>query len=110
MKFVIVGLGSIGKRHQENLLALGQEVIECHRNDDLKKLLKKYRPDGVLICNPTALHIPTALQAAAAMDGRSDERVRTDSRRAATDCLHFDPGWLPCGLRFLCHRADGIST
>lgn len=61
MKFVIVGLGSIGKRHQKNLTALGYKVIECHRDDNLKKLLDKNKPDGVLICNPTSLHAPTAM-------------------------------------------------
>lgn len=61
MKFVIVGLGSIGKRHQKNLETLGHETIECHRDDDLKQLLDQNKPDGVLICNPTSLHLPTAM-------------------------------------------------
>lgn len=61
MKFVIVGLGSIGKRHQQILEDLNHEVVPVHRDDDLKKLLEKEKPEGVLICNPTSLHIPTAL-------------------------------------------------
>lgn len=61
MKFVIVGLGSIGKRHQKNLQMLGHETIECHRGDDLKQLLDQNKPDGVLICNPTSMHLPITM-------------------------------------------------
>ncbi|MBU1085638.1 MAG: Gfo/Idh/MocA family oxidoreductase [Candidatus Beckwithbacteria bacterium] len=61
MKFVIVGLGSIGKRHQKNLEVLGHEVVPCHQDDNLEQILDKNKPDGVLICNPTSLHIPTAI-------------------------------------------------
>ena len=63
MKFVIVGLGSIGRRHQKNLHQLGHETIPCHRNDNLAQLLKQKKPDGVLVCNPTSLHVPASLQA-----------------------------------------------
>ena len=60
MKFVIVGLGSIGKRHKQNLEQLGDEVIPCHRDDDLKQILSSRRPDGVLICSPTSSHLNDA--------------------------------------------------
>ncbi len=53
MKFVIVGLGSIGKRHKNNLESLGHEVITQWE-----------KADGFLICNPTALHLETALKVA----------------------------------------------
>ncbi|MFH0942882.1 MAG: Gfo/Idh/MocA family oxidoreductase [Candidatus Beckwithbacteria bacterium] len=52
MKLVIVGLGSIGKRHKKNLEFLGQEIVLSFEN-----------ADGVLVCNPTALHLQTALKA-----------------------------------------------
>ncbi len=61
MKFVIVGLGSIGKRHQKNLQALGYQTVSCHRDDSLKKILNQEKPDGVFICNPTSLHLPVAM-------------------------------------------------
>jgi len=64
MKFIIVGLGSIGKRHKKNLLFLRHEVIPCRRDDDLKKILETHQPDGVIICNPTSLHVATAMVAA----------------------------------------------
>jgi len=66
MKLVVVGLGSIGKRHSNNLKVLGHEVISCHRNDNLKKILEKEKPDGVLVCNPTSMHLKPAMTAAEA--------------------------------------------
>ena len=66
MKFVIVGLGSIGKKHQKNLELLGHQTIPCHREDNLKKILDETKPDGVFICNPTSLHLPVAMVVAQA--------------------------------------------
>lgn len=51
MKLVIAGLGSIGKRHKDNLESLGHEVINDYTV-----------ADGILICNPTSLHLKTALE------------------------------------------------
>lgn len=52
MKFFIFGHGSIGTRHQKNLITLGHQEVS-----DLKKA------DCALVCNPTALHLSTALKA-----------------------------------------------
>jgi predicted dehydrogenase len=79
MKILIVGLGSIGRRHLRNLLALGEDNIillrthhatlpeeeltpyptetDIHRALDLK-------PDAVIIANPTALHLDVAIPVA----------------------------------------------
>ena len=62
MKFVIVGLGSIGSRHKKNLETLGHQVIPCHQNDNLEQILLEQKPDGVLVCNPTSLHLKTAIK------------------------------------------------
>lgn len=51
MKLAIVGLGSIGKRHKANLESLGHEVINDYAE-----------AEGILICNPTAVHVKTALE------------------------------------------------
>lgn len=51
MKLAIVGLGSIGKRHKQNLETLGHKIID---NYD--------QAEGFLICNPTSKHVETALQ------------------------------------------------
>ena len=72
MKFLIAGLGSIGRRHLRNLLALGERDILLYRTrsstlpdvdlegfpveDDLRAALA-HQPDGVIVSNPTALHL-----------------------------------------------------
>lgn len=81
MKFMIAGLGSIGRRHLRNLLALGEEDILLYRTHrstlpdaelapfpeetDLGRALA-HRPDGVIVANPTALHLAVAVPAAEA--------------------------------------------
>ena len=80
MKFLIVGLGSIGRRHFRNLIALGEKdivLLRSHRatlpddelagysvETDLSEALKKYQPDAVIIANPTALHLDIAIPCA----------------------------------------------
>ncbi|MDH5506292.1 MAG: Gfo/Idh/MocA family oxidoreductase [Anaerolineae bacterium] len=81
MKFMIAGLGSIGRRHFRNLLALGERDIVLYRSHkstmpddeldgfpvetDLAAALA-YRPHAVIISNPTAHHLAVAIPAAAA--------------------------------------------
>lgn len=75
MKILIVGYGSIGKRHAKNLLKLGHELIIYSNRDDLKKNNKikvynniikciKCKPKVALITNETSKHIPIALKLA----------------------------------------------
>ena len=80
MKFLIAGLGSIGRRHFRNLIALGEKDIILLRShhatlpDDelvgypvetnLVEALKKHKPDAVIIANPTALHLDIAIPSA----------------------------------------------
>ena len=79
MKFLIAGLGSIGRRHLRNLLALGEQDILLYRTNkstltedelgsfpvytSLQKALAQ-KPDAVLVCNPTSLHLDVAIPAA----------------------------------------------
>ncbi len=81
MKFLIAGLGSIGRRHFRNLLSLGEKDIVLFRSHhstlpddelagfpvetDLEAALAQ-KPDAVIVSNPTALHLPVALAAAKA--------------------------------------------
>ncbi len=80
MKFLIAGLGSIGRRHFRNLISLGEKDIILLRSHhatlpddelagypvetDLSEALKKYKPDAVIIANPTALHLDVAIPSA----------------------------------------------
>lgn len=81
MKFLIAGLGSIGRRHLRNLLALGERDILLYRtrqatlpDDELAGLPVEtdlaaalaHKPDAVIISNPTALHLGVAIPAAQA--------------------------------------------
>ena len=82
MKFLIAGLGSIGRRHFRNLIALDERDIVLLRtrkatlpNDelagypvetDLTEALQKHKPDAVVVANPTSLHLDIAIPAAEA--------------------------------------------
>ena len=82
MKFLIAGLGSIGRRHFRNLIALGEKDIVLLRTrkatlpDDelagypvetnLHEALKKHKPDAVIVANPTSMHLDVAIAAAEA--------------------------------------------
>jgi predicted dehydrogenase len=81
MKFMIAGLGSIGRRHLRNLKALGEEDIVLYRSgrstlqdDELEGYITETefqsalanKPDAVIVSNPTALHLDVAIPAAEA--------------------------------------------
>lgn len=64
MKFLIVGLGSVGKRHKKNLERLRHKVFVCHHNENPAKKIDQINPEAVVITSPTAFHLPQALIAA----------------------------------------------
>jgi YrbI family 3-deoxy-D-manno-octulosonate 8-phosphate phosphatase len=81
MKFLIAGLGSIGRRHLRNLTALGEQDILLYRtrrstlpDDDLAafpvetdlEAALANSPDAVIVANPTSLHLEIAILAAQA--------------------------------------------
>ena len=81
MRTLIIGLGSIGRRHLNNLKALGQDdfvLLRSHKatlsDDDLAGLLAEtsieaalaHKPDAAVITTPTALHLDAAIPAAQA--------------------------------------------
>jgi predicted dehydrogenase len=82
MKFLIAGLGSIGRRHFRNLIALGEKDIILLRTrkstlpddelagypveTDLQEALQKHKPDAVVVANPTSMHLDVAIPAAEA--------------------------------------------
>jgi len=81
MKLLIAGLGSIGRRHLRNLLALGQKDIVLYRTNKSSlpdeelagfpvehslEYALEHQPDAVIVSNPTYLHIKTAVFAAKA--------------------------------------------
>ena len=82
MKFLIAGLGSIGRRHFRNLTAVGEKDIVLLRTrkatlpddelagypveTDLSEALRKHKPEAVIVANPTAMHLDIAIPAAEA--------------------------------------------
>jgi glutamate-1-semialdehyde 2,1-aminomutase/spore coat polysaccharide biosynthesis protein SpsF len=77
---LVVGCGSIGRRHARNLKALGvhqlgfcdtdrEALKQCREElhgetfDDYGEALQKFRPDIVLICTPPVYHVEEALAA-----------------------------------------------
>lgn len=81
MKYLIAGFGSIGRRHFRNLYTLGErdfvflrsnrstlpgdEITEFPFETDLGNALA-YKPDVVIVSNPTSLHLDVAIPAAQA--------------------------------------------
>lgn len=75
-KIAVIGCGSIGKRHIQNFISLGQEVIAYNRSDSkrfeiekkfniptfssLNKLYKTFDTDLSVICTPANMHIKNA--------------------------------------------------
>lgn len=79
-RVLVMGCGSIGTRHIQNLLALGVKTIVAYdpradRRQDVKTRFPievvdalptawAYRPTAAVIATPTDLHVPLALEAA----------------------------------------------
>ncbi len=80
MKFLIAGLGSIGRRHLRNLLDLGEsdivllrsrkttlpedELAQFPQETDLLSALGRHKPNAVIVANPTSMHLDIAIPAA----------------------------------------------
>src|SRR6202142_2394632 len=79
-RVLIVGCGSIGRRHAANLKSLGMEQLgfcdtsqealqQCRKElhgeifTDYAEALKQFRPDIALICTPPVYHVEQALAA-----------------------------------------------
>lgn len=106
MKFLIAGLGSIGRRHLKMLRELGQDDIVLYRthqstldDDDLAGIpvytdlrdALDLKPDAVIVANPTSLHLDVAILAAEAgchillEKPISDDLSRVDELRKAAE-------------------------
>ena len=95
---LIVGLGSIGRRHLANLRELGAEVV-LHRTglgrrearvpgvalETQLEAALDHRPAAAVICNPTALHLPAALAAARAGCALFIEKPISHSREGVAE-------------------------
>ena len=81
-RFLIAGLGSVGRRHLRNLQALGEDDLMLLRSGnstlpeeelaglpverEITAALQRWRPEAVVIANPTSLHLDVAIPSARA--------------------------------------------
>lgn len=95
MKYLIAGLGSVGRRHMRNLISLGETdivLLRTHKatlpDDELANFpvetnideaIKKHKPDAVIVSNPTSLHLDIAIPAAQASCAILLEKPISDS-------------------------------
>lgn len=140
MRFLVVGLGGIGQRHVRNLRTLLGDSAEIYAYrvlrtsptltdrltvEDNASLEEKYqikvisdfdealalKPDAVLICNPSSLHIPIALAAAEAgcslfiekplshNDEHVDELINLVEERGLATLVGYQLRFHPCVRR-----------
>ncbi len=96
LSVLIVGCGSIGKRHGRVLTGLGvSDIRACDPSDEQREMFPEHvpsariydsfesglsdRPDAVLICTPPAMHIPMATKAVEAGCHVLTEKPLSDS-------------------------------
>jgi predicted dehydrogenase len=121
MKIMIAGLGSIGRRHLHNLVALGETdllLYRTHQSTLPDEELKDYpvetdlqaclaqKPDAVIISNPTALHMEVAIPAAEAGCHLLLEKPISNNLDRIPDLLHaaFESGSrIMVGFQFRFH-------
>ena len=122
MRFLICGLGSIGQRHLQNLLSLGEDDIVLYRTgkatlaskefarfpveDDLSRVVETWKPQAAIISNPTSLHMDTALPLARAGIHLLIEKPISNSRVKVLDLqetLHESGAKVLVGYQFRFH-------
>ena len=121
MKFLIAGLGSIGRRHFRNLLALGEtDIILCRTyhgtqsDDELQgfpvetdiHVALSHHPNAVIVSNPTALHMDIAIPSARAGCHLLLEKPISDSLERIGDlraAVHQGGGEVLVGFQFRFH-------
>ncbi len=122
MPIIICGLGSVGRRHLYNLQALGRNDIVLLRTGkstlpddelgilpveyDLNHALLHWQPEGVVISNPTALHLEVAIPAAEAGCHLLIEKPMshsTDGLDTLTKALRKGGGQVLVGYQFRFH-------
>jgi predicted dehydrogenase len=68
VRILVVGLGSIGRRHLDNLRRLepDADITMMHQRAFTVEAALRAKPDAALICGPASMHVETALPLARA--------------------------------------------
>jgi predicted dehydrogenase len=100
MKTLICGFGSIGRRHLNNLRALGETdfvLLRSHHSTlpetDINGIPDEteitealaHHPDAVIVSNPTALHLDVAIPAAKAGSANQMEKPISQEQNRVED-------------------------
>ena len=108
MKFIVLGCGSIGKRHMRNLLTIGvnadniiaidpredrlEEVKALginYTNNDYKNIIEKEKIDIALVCSPTSLHIKQCIDLANKNINLFIEKPLADNKDGLEDLIEI---------------------
>lgn len=100
MKIAVIGFGSIGKRHVQNLLSIPRiQIIICTKQNILNPSPNRIRivssvseclkekPDAVIIANVSSLHVPIAIKFARAGIDLFIEKPLSNSLKQIKDLL-----------------------
>jgi predicted dehydrogenase len=95
-RILVIGAGSIGRRHAGNLMALGTMVdlydinqelaqhvcaeVKCRQIHDMDRALKTNQYSAVIICTPNFLHVPVARKVVESSINVFIEKPLSDSR------------------------------
>jgi predicted dehydrogenase len=106
MKFGILGYGSIGRRHANNLNALGHELLIYDSAETSPKVTREgviYSSDAILICTPTERHFDDLMAVPFDKPVFIEKPIATPGRQLAVrDILgrRSAPTMVGCNLRF----------
>jgi predicted dehydrogenase len=103
LRILVIGAGSIGRRHAGNLVALGAEVdlydinrslaqyvcadVRCRQIDDMDQALKNNRYSAAIVCTPNNLHIPVAKKVVESSINVFVEKPLSNSRDGVEDLV-----------------------
>jgi predicted dehydrogenase len=106
MKLLIIGCGSIGRRHARNASSIGAEIILCDINNtlansiaaelgdvpcftDYMDAVEKVKPDAAVIASPSHLHLTQAAQLAQKKINMMIEKPLSHSKDGITEVLQL---------------------
>lgn len=116
IKIIIIGFGSIGQRHYKNLIKMGYKNVFVYDTEKEKiqkgvKIVENLKPETLsqfkvaFICNPTSIHIETALKCAESGCNLFIEKPLSNSLKGSQELIKICKdkkliSMVACNLRF----------